>query len=346
MRFTKLKAGVLLVCMLFVALVSSTAFADSYSPLSVPIGVGGKGTFYLEGKSIDDVKAFLQTNAGLDEAAAAARASDFVSTESVSMSQPVVGYGEFLLTYTEPGNYFYEVYNNDLVQTYRYAVIVCVTNDPTNDTQMQASINVYKMVNGLVGDSDTADKLTGIAIIDPPIKKTVTGENVPTNVTFKFEFKAVGTSVDELKGKVPMPEGVTGQSMELSVVDGGMIETGEIIFDRPGTYVYQFTEKNTGVKGFQYDTSVYKLTVVVAEGPHGFTVTQTITKNDSPISGDAIEFVNQYRPNGNPGEPGGPTKTGDENHVGVYIAATGLFAAAAVAFLVVAMKKKRGLEAE
>lgn len=124
-----------------------------------------------------------------------------------------------------------------------------------------------------------------------PIQKRITGDKPKTNSSFTFVFSAINVSC-------PMPEGSNGTVKEISITGAGSKEIGEITFDKPGTYVYSISEKNGGVEGYTYDSTVYTVTFEVAEKDGELSITRTIKDNKGNIT-SAIEFTNPYKTPGN-----------------------------------------------
>lgn len=124
-----------------------------------------------------------------------------------------------------------------------------------------------------------------------PIQKRITGDKPKTNSTFNFVFSANDASY-------PMPEGSSGTVKEISITGAGSKEIGGITFEKPGTYVYCISEKNVGVEGYTYDSTVYTVTFDVTEKDGKLSITRTIKDNKNNAA-SAIEFTNSYITPGN-----------------------------------------------
>ena len=133
--------------------------------------------------------------------------------------------------------------------------------------------------------------LIPITDTDIPIQKRITGDKPKTNSTFTFVFSAINVSC-------PMPEGSNGTVKEISITGAGSKGIGEITFEKPGTYVYSISEKNGGVEGYTYDSTVYTVTYEVTEKDGELSITRTIKDNKGNIT-SAIEFTNPYKTPGN-----------------------------------------------
>lgn len=312
MRFTKYVCA-LVICALMISFAPVVhADAGYYDAIQAKIGVGGTGTFVIS-ELIGE---------GADE-----HIGDVISSIEVK------DYGEFTLSYDEPGAYKYLISSSDKYNTARYRVIVTVTagEDMASDMLSQSITIMPENENRKVTIA-----YYPVVVVDPPIKKVVKGDGAPKDTVFDFDFKAVDTSVEELKGKMPMPEGSDGQVKHLRVKTGEEVEAGSFYLPKAGTYKYEFVEKNTAIKDYTYDESVWRVEFTVTEGEKGYDVVKTIYKNGEKTDAAKIEFVNTYR-----GEPGkGPIKTGDVQKLALWV---GLFAVSVGGgmFAVVGMKKKK-----
>lgn len=124
-----------------------------------------------------------------------------------------------------------------------------------------------------------------------PIQKRITGDTPKTNSTFTFVFSAKDVSS-------PMPEGSNGTVKEITITGAGSGEIGKITFEKPGTYVYTVSEKNGGVEGYTYDSTVYTVTFEVEEKDGELSIIRTIKDNKGNIA-SVIEFTNPYKTPGN-----------------------------------------------
>lgn len=130
-----------------------------------------------------------------------------------------------------------------------------------------------------------------ITIANPPVQKRITGDKPQSASTFSFVLSAKEASF-------PMPAGSTGTNKEITITGAGSSEFGKITFEKAGTYVYTVSEKNGGVDGYTYDTTVYTVTYVVTEKDGELSVSQTI-KDNKGNTVSAIEFTNPYKTPGN-----------------------------------------------
>lgn len=124
-----------------------------------------------------------------------------------------------------------------------------------------------------------------------PIQKRITGDTPQSSSIFTFVLSA-------RDGSCPMPAGSNGTVKEITITGAGSKEIGEIGFTKPGTYVYTVSEKNGGIEGYTYDSTVYTVTYVVTEKDGKLSVAKTI-KDNKGNAVSAIEFTNPYRIPGN-----------------------------------------------
>ncbi|MBQ0037618.1 MAG: Cna B-type domain-containing protein [Clostridiales bacterium] len=125
---------------------------------------------------------------------------------------------------------------------------------------------------------------------NPGVQKRITGDTPEEDSAFTFILTAKDKSC-------PMPQGSNGTTKEIRIVGAGSEKFGEIVFTKPGVYAYTVREKNTGVAGYTYDTTVYSLTYGVLEKDGKQTISETI-KNDKGQIVSTIEFTNDYNPPG------------------------------------------------
>lgn len=302
--------------MLAVCLVGSVcavpAMADGYyKPVTVGIGVGGTGHFYLQ--AVEPTK------------------------DLVGQERDFEGYGEFIMEYYEPGEYHYVLGSGDAINSCRYSVIVSVNVDKVDDVGI-----LYPSVSIMPLGEDRKVQVAYFptVVVDPPVRKVVTGEGAPTDTAFYFDFKAVSTTVERYRNNLPMPDGSNGQTKELKVIGSGSVESGDIVFSEPGQYVYEFTERDTGESGYTYDKSVYRIAFDIIEGAKGYEVKQTITKDGVETNAKEIVFTNAWSRGG--GSSHNPfIKTGDMRHIGAWTLATAASAAMAISLAVLVSKKGR-----
>ncbi|HJB85802.1 MAG TPA: hypothetical protein H9766_00285, partial [Candidatus Dorea faecigallinarum] len=123
----------------------------------------------------------------------------------------------------------------------------------------------------------------------PTVTKAVTGD-VPEGRDADFRFA--------LTAREDNPEGaVLPADTEVTIEGSGDADFDEIVFEQAGTYRFDITEINDKLTGYQYDGSVWTLTVVVKDTEHNLGVeSATYTRQDEATS-DVAAFENHYQPN-------------------------------------------------
>lgn len=117
----------------------------------------------------------------------------------------------------------------------------------------------------------------------PIMRKEVVGEKAPNQY---FSFLMEG------KQGAPMPAGSQGNKKMYHVRGNEEVSIGDIVYEKPGIYVYTIQEINEGIPGWKYDDSIYELTVEVVEQEGQLVANTRITKNQ--IESNAIVFTNIY----------------------------------------------------
>lgn len=118
-----------------------------------------------------------------------------------------------------------------------------------------------------------------------PIEKKVKGD--PSEKA-KFTFILTAENPDN-----PMPAGSNNGVKEITVQGAGVGKFGEIKFEKPGDYKYTIVEKNEGLKGYTYDSTVYTLTFHVSQGYNCLITELTIVDSDGNTV-EEIAFTNKY----------------------------------------------------
>lgn len=124
---------------------------------------------------------------------------------------------------------------------------------------------------------------------DPPVKKEITGDTPSSNARFVFVLQAKSTTAGV---KMPMPEGSDGDTKTMTIEGEGSAEFGYLYFWKPGMYVYEIREENTGEQGYTYDSAVYTVTYEVVRDWDRLSVTRTYRKENKIA--DDIVFSNRY----------------------------------------------------
>lgn len=155
-------------------------------------------------------------------------------------------------------------------------------------TYTQADVDGKEVTSdeGATFTNDYQVKATGYT---PTVTKAVTGD-VPEGRDAQFRF-ALTAREDNPKGAV-LPA-----DTEVTIEGSGEADFDEIRFEQAGTYRFDITEINDKLTGYQYDGSVWTLTVVVKDTEHILGVeSATYTRQDEATS-DVAAFENHYQPN-------------------------------------------------
>jgi len=123
-------------------------------------------------------------------------------------------------------------------------------------------------------------------MVDPPVKKTISGGTPKYSSVFTFKLAAKNPSN-------PMPSGSTNGVKTMTITGEGMGEFGTWSYSKAGTYVYTVYEENTKASGYTYDTAVYTITDTVSEKDGELVLSRTVTDNkDTKVT--SLNFANQY----------------------------------------------------
>ena len=136
-------------------------------------------------------------------------------------------------------------------------------------------------------------------IEDPPVAKKITGDTPSSSSTFTF----VLTTSD---ANYPMPDGSNGTTKEISIKGSGSSKFGPITFTEPGTYTYTVSERDTGVEGYTYDTTVYTIRYTVTE-QNGELVSKCVITDPNGKEVNSPVFTNKYTVTDDPDTPEKPT---------------------------------------
>lgn len=324
----KKKFIVFLAVVLVVAMCVPTVSAKSvYDEISVTIPVKGSGTFVL---------------------------AEDTDAKTVVAEETFDGEGSFVLKFDDPCRCVYNLFQKGDADADQYLKIELEVDVDENDTLHAEYVIVDPVKDGKIAEVD----FTSSPYRDnPPIKKVVKG-NPSEDATFTFVVKAKSADC-------PMPEGSSGNEKTLTITGSGEKEIGWISFDKAGTYEYTVTEKNSGSKGYTYDSAVYTIHYEVVDNDGKLDGTRTIYKDGKLVENmSVITFTNTYSAGTSPSTPPtdddhsgggdrpgkGPegVKTGDQNNIKTVAAimATSIFLSAAAAVGIVQLRKKNRNRAE
>lgn len=112
--------------------------------------------------------------------------------------------------------------------------------------------------------------------------KLLTGKTM-TDGEFRFLLEAVTENA-------PMPAGSTAANTA-----GGSFTFGKLVFDKAGTYIYTVTEINGGDARYDYDESVYTVTVTVRDNSQGVLSASVAYAKNGAHAGEIV-FRNGFVP--------------------------------------------------
>lgn len=189
------------------------------------------------------------------------------------------------VTYTEAGTYRYTVRENNtsaggiLIDSSVFVITVQVTDA---GGQLQADVSYTK-------DGAPAAAIAFENQYHPSMASyVISGTKELTGGTMKDgQFRFVLEAVSSTTGDMPMPGG-TGASAETANM-AGSFSFGTIQYSQAGTYVYRLYEKDLGTAGYQYDQTVYEITVSVSDQGGALQASADLTARD-------LVFRNSYSP--------------------------------------------------
>jgi len=212
------------------------------------------------------------------------------------------------IDFTRPGIYTYELRCDPAVE----AGYVADTQVYTIEIYVTSDLRIFAVVTSSDGEKTSSIRFTQrysarasdpAVMIDPPVEKIVKG-NPSQRSTFTFQLKAEDPSN-------PMPAGSKNGVKTLSILGSGHGEFGVWSFTKEGVYHYTISEVDTGIKGYTYDTVIYKITDVVKAKDGQLVVERTLTDTIGTRP-DACTFTNHYSASGRLPIVGGVLpKTGD-----------------------------------
>lgn len=178
---------------------------------------------------------------------------------------------------------FVDVYYQDDV------VAAAVTAQPEDASGEDGKVDVLAFTNVPVGPAPEPEP----AVYSPVAVKRISGE--PESASrFTFVLTADGNTAGLERN--PMPGGAKGTQATASVTGAGRAPFGDITFDAAGEYVYRVSEVRTDAKGYEYDTSVYTLTIAVAPNAAGTALECAPAIALDGAAAKALAFTNTYTP--------------------------------------------------
>ncbi len=206
-----------------------------------------------------------------------------------SFSFPAIEFSQLHATVGQSETYVYTIRErNDNLGGFayddaEYEVSVTVTNDGTQITATP-TLRVCREQNWSSADDiqfvNTYDAEDAQVVLNAT--KLLTGKTMQAD---EFTFEVRGVTSD-----APMPNSVTAKN----AVNGEVVFE-KIVFDKAGTYVYEVTEQNGGSSNYDYDQSVYTVTVTVTDDAQGkLWADVSLAKNGAPST--EMVFRNGFVP--------------------------------------------------
>ena len=343
-RPAKLLTAVIMLMMVWIALAPSAAYAGSVSAGPMAITVEAKQIFVTSSKTADNTFTYRLKKLVDDSpmpSGSTAEGYTFTISGNKSFSIGPVP--------SEPGRYRYEL--SQVVQTAKpgytydkrvYTIEVYVNGN--TGVQIVVKKPDGSKTNNIVFENTYDAAATDPSLmVDPPIKKTVSG-NPETKGVFTFKLEARDHSW-------PMPSGSKNGIKMLTINGPGEDDFGVWSYTKAGVYNYTVSEVNNGENGYTYDTAVYTITDTVTDVNAQLVLDRVVTnKLNKPVTSYA--FINEY--NDGKGEDGGGDgkgvlgpKTGDDMNTGYYMALLiigGGTMSLAIMYLILGGKRKKGRE--
>ena len=149
----------------------------------------------------------------------------------------------------------------------------------------------------------------------PKVTKRMTGDDRPDETTFRFYLTPEpdnpenGAKIEngDTQAVITVPKGSAAKD-EFSAQDG----LGTIAFEKAGTYRFRIQEEIGDKSGYQYDGSIWTLTVVVFDTGGSLEISQAVYSAGAETSLERAVFTNRYeKPDTPPKETDGQKDPND-----------------------------------
>ena len=288
-------------------------FINNYSKVEYKPGVSK----LVEGTNDKDVFNFSIRNIG--------------STDGVRMPEntqcSVTGSGETefdAIIFTKSGTYSFEITElNEQIPGYVYdneiwtlTIVVTASEDKLSIASVEYANEDNSLVTTKAAKFVNQYSIAAAKFI-PKVAKTIVGKYDGTE---KFRFSIIPTAYNE---NVTTPD-----EMSITISGEGNAEFGEFLFTTPGTYKFSIQEDVGTSDQYEYDRSVWTLTVTVVKEGASLQASGIYTKDTGTESDpDAALFVNTRLGKLLP-------KTGGEGLFPIYAASVGILVCGAALWLV------------
>lgn len=191
-------------------------------------------------------------------------------------------------TFTQPGNYYYLIneinggLNGIDYADNQYLLAISVTDDGTGALNATATLQQRANADAAFGTAGAYTD-TGVVFVN-------TYAPLETNVVLTAQKDFTGRTLKDGEFSFVVKQGDTVVSTGVNAADGS-ISFRPITYTASGTYTYTITEVNGGLKGVEYDTASYTVTVNVSDEGGKLVAT--------PVYPDGgVTFRNKYTPDG------------------------------------------------
>lgn len=114
----------------------------------------------------------------------------------------------------------------------------------------------------------------------------------------------------------PMPEGSDGNNKTIRAVSGEIFSFGEVVYQKPGRYLYEVSRIKSDKPMIRVDDSVFDIMVEVLSDGSSVIIYQ---KRGFYGKAEGIAYTDQYIQSGSTGKANFPVKTGDTTEIFKYI---------------------------
>ena len=139
-------------------------------------------------------------------------------------------------------------------------IVYSIREDPVEG--YEARVEGYHVTNRHV---------SSVLVIDPLVRKQITGDKPNTDGSFRFKFRRLDTAFPMPVNKLGSTDAggpivsQTADELVLEIKGAKSVEIGEITFTKAGEYYYEISEINRGEAGYSYDKTVYWICFTVRE---------------------------------------------------------------------------------
>ncbi|MCL2870604.1 MAG: hypothetical protein FWE26_03115, partial [Coriobacteriia bacterium] len=201
------------------------------------------------------------------------------------------------ITFVHAGFFTYEVRSvhtpseNLILDDSIFTVVIAVRN--TSSGGLTAEVRAVFLgsntlpgnkVDDIIFEKEYAGALEIPGTDTLPVVKTVQG-NPANDYTFTFRLEA--------QGDYPMPEGVEGRTLDITIDGSGREYFPSWSHSAVGTFTYTIREIPTDNSEYVFDTSVFTVTDTVTRTGNTFSVERTITTEDNRQV-TSMTFINTY----------------------------------------------------